>query len=113
MIGHIPQLTPDPTAQGAPSRRERPSWTRCLCSHYRPKSVEAEAYRAVRTALYFSAQGGGHNVIQVTSPDMGDGKSTLAANLAVSIAQSGKRVILVDADLRRPRLHKMLGLAAA
>ena len=66
----------------------------------------------MRTALYFSTQGGGHNLIQVTSPDMGDGKSTLAANLAISIAQSGKRVVLVDADLRRPRLHKMLGLPA-
>jgi capsular exopolysaccharide synthesis family protein len=50
-------------------------------------------------------------VIQVTSPEMGDGKTTLAANLAVSIAQSGKSIILIDADFRRPRIHKLFGLS--
>ncbi len=111
VIGHIPQLTPDAAARAAVEAGAT-ALDPHLCAYYRPKSVEAEAYRAVRTALYFGTQGGGHNLIQVTSPDMGDGKSTLAANLAVSIAQSGKRVVLVDADLRRPRLHKMMGLAA-
>ncbi len=112
VIGHIPQLAPDAAAQAAVESGAL-ALDPFLCTHYRPKSVDAEAYRAVRTALYFGTQGGGCNLIQVTSPDMGDGKSTLIANLAVSIAQSGKRIILVDADLRRPRLHKMLGLAAA
>src|SRR4029077_560584 len=83
-----------------------------FCSYYRPKSVDAEAYRAVRTALYFSTQGEGHKLIQITSPDMGDGKSTLIGNLAISIAQSGKKTLIIDADLRRPRLHKMLQVAA-
>ena len=73
-----------------------------------PRGRIAEAYRAVRTAIYFSTRGGGHQVIQVTSPTPGDGKSTLAANLAISIANSGKRVLLVDADFRRPRIHKLL-----
>src|SRR5207253_991450 len=83
-----------------------------LCAHYRPKSIDAESYRALRTALYFSTQGGGHKVVQVTSPNKGDGKSLLAANLAVSIAQSGKRVVLIDADCRRPRQHKLFALSA-
>ena len=90
-----------------------------IVTHLRPKSVEAEAYRGVRTQLYFSTQGAGHQVIQITSPNPGDGKSTLAANLAVSIAQSGKRVILMDCDFRKPRVHKIfhidkpdVGLAA-
>jgi capsular exopolysaccharide synthesis family protein len=112
VIGHIPQLAPDEGAKAAVESGAL-ALDPFLCTHYRPKSVDAEAYRAVRTALFFNAQGGGHNLIQVTSPDMGDGKSTLIANLAVCIAQSGKKVILVDADLRRPRIHKMLGLPSA
>jgi capsular exopolysaccharide synthesis family protein len=111
VFGHIPLLTPDPGAQ-AKADAGQPALDPLLCSHHRPKSVEAEAYRAVRMALYFSTHGEGHRVVQVTSPDMGDGKSTLAVNLAISIAQSGKRVVLVDADLRRPRLHKLLGVTA-
>ena len=81
-----------------------------VCTLHRPKSRQAEAYRAVRTALYFSIRGGGHKVIQVTSPDPGDGKTTLAANLAVSIADSGKKILLIDADFRRPRLHKIFAV---
>jgi capsular exopolysaccharide synthesis family protein len=111
VIGHIPLLAADEAAK-ASADEGLTTLDPFLCVHYRPKSVESEAYRAVRTALYFSTQGGGHNLIQITSPDMGDGKSTLATNLAVSIAQSGKKTILIDADLRRPRLHKMMGLPA-
>ena len=64
----------------------------------------------MRTALYFSTRGQGSKVIQITSPNPGDGKSTLAANLAISIAQSGKRVLLVDADMRRPTLDKLFNI---
>jgi succinoglycan biosynthesis transport protein ExoP len=84
-----------------------------LCTHYRSRSAEAEAFRSVRTALYFSTLFQGRQIIQIASPNVLDGKSTLAANLAISIAQSGKRVILVDADLRRPRLHKFFSLSHA
>ncbi len=69
-----------------------------------------EAYRAVRTSVYFSESGSANRVIQVTSPSPGDGKSTLAANLAVSIAQSGRSVLLIDADMRRPRIAKLFGM---
>jgi capsular exopolysaccharide synthesis family protein len=109
VIGHIPQIRtaapPDPSAP--------PGLDPVLASAVRPKSVEAEAYRGVRTQLYFSTHGQGHRVIQVTSPNPGDGKSTLAANLAVSVAQSGKRVVLVDCDMRKPRIHKLFDLPAA
>lgn len=81
-----------------------------LVTVHRPKSSEAEMFRGVRTQLYFNTQGRGHQVIQVTSANPGDGKSTLAANLAVSIAQSGKRVALIDADFRKPRVHKIFAL---
>jgi capsular exopolysaccharide synthesis family protein len=72
----------------------------------------AEAYRAVRTALYFGAHGASHRILQVTSPNPGDGKSTLSSNLAASIAQSGKRVLLIDADFRRPRAHKLFHITS-
>ena len=72
----------------------------------------SEAFRGIRTALFFSCQQNGVKVLQVTSPVPGDGKSTIAANIAVSIAQSGRRVCLVDCDFRRPRVAKIFGLAA-
>ncbi|MEI7457820.1 MAG: polysaccharide biosynthesis tyrosine autokinase [Pirellula sp.] len=72
----------------------------------------SEAFRGIRTALFFSCQQSGVKVLQVTSPVPGDGKSTIAANIAVSIAQSGRRVCLVDCDFRRPRVAKIFGLAA-
>jgi capsular exopolysaccharide synthesis family protein len=81
-----------------------------LCTYHRPKSTYSEGYRAVRTALNFGIRGEGHKVIQITSPDPGDGKSTLSGNLAVCMAQSGRRVLLVDADFRRPRVHKLFGV---
>ena len=83
-----------------------------LITHYQPKSIAAEAYRGLRTALYFSDGGEGHKVVQFTSPMAGDGKSTVAANVAVSIAQSGKRTLLIDADLRKPRVHEIFSLSA-
>jgi succinoglycan biosynthesis transport protein ExoP len=81
-----------------------------LVSWHRVSSREAEAYRGVRTSLYFSTHGQGRKVIQITSPNKGDGKSTLAANLAISIAQSGKNVLLVDGDLRRPNATKLFSI---
>jgi capsular exopolysaccharide synthesis family protein len=83
-----------------------------LDAYHRPRSSLAEVYRGVRTALYFGTRGKRNQVIQVTSALQGEGKSTLAANLAITIAQSGKRTLLIDADLRRPILHTLFGLAS-
>lgn len=81
-----------------------------VMTFHKPRSTISEAYRAVRTGLNFGIRGEGHRVIQVTSPDPGDGKSTFTANLAVSLAQTGKCVLLVDADFRRPRVAKIFGV---
>jgi capsular exopolysaccharide synthesis family protein len=82
-----------------------------LVTVHRPRSVEAESYRGLRTSLFFSTLTSGRSLIQVTSSVEGEGKTTLTSNLAVSIAQSDKRVLLIDADLRRPRVNEVFGLS--
>lgn len=75
-----------------------------------PASEIAESYRSIRTAIYFGAPKDRNKTILITSPTAGDGKSTSAANIATVMAQAGKKVLLVDADLRNPRLHSIFNL---
>jgi tyrosine-protein kinase Etk/Wzc len=72
-----------------------------------PFSSIAESYRQMRTNLQFAKVGSPARTLMLTSPTQGDGKSTTASNLAVAFAQTGKRVLLVDADLRRPMQHSI------
>src|SRR5437879_5417344 len=81
-----------------------------LVTYARPKSQAAEAYRALRTSILLSAFGAPPKVILVTSPLPQEGKTTISANSALVLAQRGSRVLLIDADLRRPGLAKMLGI---
>ncbi len=83
---------------------------RAQAVHWDPMSEVSEAYRAVRTAVHFGVPAGQARTIVVTSPTPGDGKSTLASNLAISMAQAGKRTLLLDADFRRPVQHRMFEL---
>jgi capsular exopolysaccharide synthesis family protein len=75
-----------------------------------PRSAVSEAYRTLRTNLQFAAVGGALHTLVVTTPSANEGKSTTVANLAVAFAQGGKKVIVVDADLRRPALHELFGV---
>jgi capsular exopolysaccharide synthesis family protein len=74
------------------------------------RSTEAEAYRTVRTAVHFGHRTRNAKVLLVTSPTQGDGKSTTTANLAASMAMNGMKVLLVEADLRRPVQHQVYEL---
>ena len=99
ILGRIPKETRSPV--DAPLGPDRLS------------QVGAEAYRTLRSTLEASRHGdGGSRVILVTGPSPSEGKSTTAVNLASSLAVSGKRVILIEADLRRPALAEALHAAA-
>ncbi len=102
-LGPVPILQPKLAGERA----------RDLLSLQEPRSVFAEAYRTVRTSLLFSSPDNPPRTIVVTSPGPQEGKSLTAVNLAVTLALTGNRVLLVDADLRRPRLHKVFGLQNA
>jgi capsular exopolysaccharide synthesis family protein len=75
-----------------------------------PRSPISEAYRTLRTNLDFAGLDQALETLVVTSAGVGEGKSTTLANLAVVSAQAGRKIILVDADLRRPTLHQTFGL---
>jgi exopolysaccharide transport family protein len=81
-----------------------------LVTQARPKSQMAESYRALRTSLLLTSVGGPPRVILVTSALPQEGKTTTSINLAIVLAQKGTRVMLMDADLRRPSIHKTLGM---
>jgi polysaccharide biosynthesis transport protein len=79
--------------------------------HEEPQSQFAEAFRTLRTGIFFGTSEGHRKIILTTSPLPGDGKSTVTANLAQILAQVGKKTVLLDCDFRRPRLHTLFGLA--
>jgi tyrosine-protein kinase Etk/Wzc len=80
-----------------------------LVVQHKPKSAVAEAFRGLRTAIHFSSLRRDSKVIMITSSFPGEGKTTITANLALTFAQAGNRVIMVDCDLRRPSLNVIFG----
>jgi succinoglycan biosynthesis transport protein ExoP len=75
-----------------------------------PKSPISEAYRALRTSLLLASAGAPPKVLVITSASPGEGKTTTSCNAAIVLAQSGRKVLLVDADMRRPTSHMRFGL---
>jgi capsular exopolysaccharide synthesis family protein len=115
VLAHIPRIPASggckrPGKGGSPGGLHPP--LAGLVAYSQPHSPAAEAFRRVRTALCFGQVAAGCRFIQVTSPNASDGSTTLAANLAVSMAQSGRRILLIDANLRRPCLHELFQLPA-
>ena len=105
VVGAIPtaqNLQHDPGARARLAVDEDPAGDR--------RTASAEAFRKLRTNLQFMDIDNPPRVIVVTSPQQGDGKSTIAANLAAAVAVSGQPIVLVDADLRRPSIAESFGL---
>ncbi|HZJ76120.1 MAG TPA: CpsD/CapB family tyrosine-protein kinase [Oscillospiraceae bacterium] len=82
-----------------------------LIVHTNPKSPISEAYRTLRTNIQFSSLDKPVKTIVITSAGPGEGKTTSATNLAITMAYSGSKVLLVDADLRKPVLHRIFGIS--
>lgn len=100
VLGVVPRF--DPVNGKAP-----PEYGRV---HLEPRSAPAEAYRVIRTNLGFSLAAKPRHTLLVTSPGPGEGKTTTAANLAASLARQGERVVLLDADLRKANIHRLMGV---
>ena len=88
-------------------RKKQPlqSVARKLVANENPKSIVSEQFRTVRTNINFSTPDKELKTLLITSTSPGEGKSTTAANVAIVFAQEGKRVLLVDADMRKPTMH--------
>jgi capsular exopolysaccharide synthesis family protein len=82
-----------------------------LVARDRPRSPDAEAFRMLRTGVRFANNGTPPRSLLVTSPKQGDGKSLTVANLAITMAQSEKRVLIIDTDFHRPTQHKLFRLS--
>jgi len=107
----VEQLTDTPILGGIvfdPKAQERP-----LIVHVDPRSPRAESFRTLRTNLQFLDVGRTDRAFVVTSSIESEGKSTTGANLAIALADAGARVLLVDADLRRPKIADYMGIEGA
>ncbi len=108
VIGQLPPFVPlvgEASAMSSSSNLDP-----LLFVHHQPRSPAANACRAVRNALLAEAADTGHKVLQITSPRDGDGVSVVAANLAIALAQAGRKTLLLDADLLQPQQHRNFGL---
>ena len=96
VLGTVPRM---PRRQSAVERGQK--------VHLKSKSIAAEAYRTIRTTVFFGVPKGQAKTILVTSPASGDGKTSLVSNLAITMAQAGQRTLILDADFRKPMQHNI------
>jgi polysaccharide biosynthesis transport protein len=111
-LGFVPLYQPLRAVDGAKVPVEGSSqYEADLACHGDARSSFAEAFKSLRTAFLLASPERPPRHVVVTSCEPLDGKSTVATNLAIALTQIGRRVVMIDADLRRPRLHKVLGLS--
>ncbi|OYP34111.1 GumC family protein [Rhodopirellula sp. MGV] len=107
IIAHLPQMVESKLAKQA---KVGSKISPMITTFHQPRGIDAETFRVLRTTLLFMAKRQSKKIFMITSPSPADGKSTTIANLAVSMAQTGKRVLLVDADMRRPTIASRFGV---
>lgn len=107
-LGMVPRNVLAANAKGRKQLPARAGIPMGMVTHTRPRSNVAEAYRALRTSVLLSTPGAPPKVIVFTSAMPQEGKTSTAVNLGVVLAQKGARVLMLDCDLRRPTLHRML-----
>ncbi|MEQ9079386.1 MAG: polysaccharide biosynthesis tyrosine autokinase [Sandaracinaceae bacterium] len=122
ILGILPRIEEGVEAQPVYGRRngKRPrrqpkvkDTSRDLFVHTHPMSAAAECCRTIRTNLTFMSADDPIRAMVITSASPREGKTTVTTNIAISLAQSGKRVLMVDTDLRRPRIHRAFGISGA
>jgi len=111
VLGVIPELGSDAKGKKRADGTPEDDRSRDLVTHYKPKSMGAEAFRALRTNLQFLRLEMKGKLFLITSSFVQEGKTLNVVNLALSMAQAGNKVLLVDADLRKPLVHRIFGLS--
>jgi succinoglycan biosynthesis transport protein ExoP len=118
VLGIVPHIDPRETMQRLIERRptlaqmdpEALQSHALLITHFDPKSPVAEAYRTLRTHIQFARQDRGGKVLVVTSPTLQEGKTTTIVNLAITMAQSGQKTLLIGGNMRRPSIYRFFGI---
>jgi succinoglycan biosynthesis transport protein ExoP len=110
VIGSVPQFEGYKKKKKLSKQEAKERDRKNLITLLNPKSPAAEAYRAMRTNIHYCGIDKELKTIVVTSPGPSDGKTTTSCNLAISFAQNGKKVLLIDADLRKAKVHKYFDL---
>jgi len=104
LLGYVPRI------DGLPLKSRDKAHARYQCVQVDPHSPVSEAYRVLRTSLLYAAPQGSARALVVTSPGAEEGKTTTVSNLGIVLAQSGLKALLVDADLRKGRMHEVFQL---